>query len=347
MRTFFHPLFGLLGVVILLSACQKKPAPDNSNVTASADQTAASATAPTGIVKNAIRHTEETADVTKWMEMASSKTPAQLAEEARLAKIAKDTKLEQEAKLALDAKTLAAKTTVIPPVAPLVHDPVKTTAAAVTPPATATAIKQADAPPLQVAAVLPKPVPAVVATPTPAQSQVQTQENTEQNQPKLLSSVQPTFPVTATLAGVTEGSVTTRISIGSDGKVLQVEIVKARPTKVFDKEAIAALSQWRYAPLASPQTKIVELSFQNVLKLLTSVQPLFPAAATQAGVTEGLVSARISIGTDGKVSQVEIIKSKPTKLFDKEVIAAASQWKYAPISSPQTKILEFSLKQSN
>lgn len=344
MRPFSHLLFGLLGVVVLVSACQKKPVPDNSAATASADQAAASATAPTGIVKNAIRHTEETADVTKWMEMASSKTPAQLAEEARLAKVAKDTKLEQEAKLALDAKALAAKTTTIAPAAAAAHDPVKTTAAVATPPAT-TAIKSADTPPLQVAAVSPKPAPAVVAAPTPAQAQPQ--ENAEQNQPKLLSSVQPTFPVTATLAGVTEGSVTARVSIGTDGKVVQVEIVKARPTKVFDKEVIAAVSQWRYAPLASPQTKIVELSFQSALKLLSSVQPVFPAAATQAGVTEGLVSARISIGTDGKVSQVEIIKSKPTKLFDKEVIAAASQWKYAPISSPQTKILEFSLKQGN
>ncbi len=343
MRPFSHLLFVLLGAVALVSGCQKKPAPDNSAATASADQTAASATAPTGIVKNAIRHTEETADVTKWMEMASSKTPAQLAEEARLTKVAKDARLEQEAKLASDAKALAAKTTAIPPAAPLAHDPVKTTAVVI-PPAT-TAIKPADAPPLQVAAVSPKPAPAIVAVPTPAQSQ--SQENAEQNQPKLLSSIQPTFPVTATLAGVTEGSVTARVSIGTDGKVVQVEIVKARPTKVFDKEVIAAVSQWRYAPLASPQTKIVELSFQSALKLLSSVQPVFPAAATQAGVTEGLVSARISIGTDGKVSQVEIIKSKPTKLFDKEVIAAASQWKYAPISSPQTKILEFSLKQGN
>ncbi|MFZ6843296.1 TonB family protein [Undibacterium sp. RuTC16W] len=80
---------------------------------------------------------------------------------------------------------------------------------------------------------------------------------------------------------------------------------------------------------------------------MSSVQPVFSQTALQAGVTEGLVSARIHIGIDGKVNQVDVIKSKPLKYFDKDVITAASQWRYAPISSPQTTIIEFVLKQNN
>ncbi|HTD05857.1 energy transducer TonB, partial [Undibacterium sp.] len=109
------------------------------------------------------------------------------------------------------------------------------------------------------------------------------------------------------------------------------EVTASAPVAVMPKAA---------APAAAPAE-------QNMLKLLTSTQPNFPGAAARAGLTEGMVSARLHVDTDGKVSHVDIIKAVPAKYFDKEVVAAASSWKYAPVSSPQTKVLEFHFKLEN
>ena len=78
--------------------------------------------------------------------------------------------------------------------------------------------------------------------------------------------------------------------------------------------------------------------------MIAKEQPKYPRTAAQDGVTSGLVTAQVSIETDGRVSKVEIIKATPRKYFDKAVIAAAMQWKYAPISKPMTTTLEFNFK---
>ncbi|MFZ6672946.1 TonB family protein [Undibacterium sp. Xuan67W] len=321
-------------VIALLAACQKKPANEQASAATSASAQAPSA--PTGIVKNAIRHTEETADVTKWMEMASTKTPAQLAEEAKQKQI-KETNAEKDSKPKTDIKSPD------PKLGPAQEQPKQT--AIVAAQQVLPNNKSNDVQVVATAVVPIKPPQPAPVQPTNAPAPVQSVP--ELSVPKLISSVQPAFPAAAILAGITEGSVSARLTIGLDGKVAQVEIIKAKPAKVFDKEVVSAASQWRYAPLSAAQTRVVDFNFQNALKLISSVQPSFPQAAIQAGVTEGLISARISIGVDGKVSQVDIIKSKPLKYFDKEVIAAASQWRYAPISSAQTTIIEFAIKQSN
>ena len=80
------------------------------------------------------------------------------------------------------------------------------------------------------------------------------------------------------------------------------------------------------------------------MKLLASVQPTFPRVAARNGVTEGSVTAKLYIDTSGKVTQVDIISATPRKTFDGEVINATKQWKYAPISAPQTNIVQFNFK---
>jgi TonB family protein len=73
------------------------------------------------------------------------------------------------------------------------------------------------------------------------------------------------------------------------------------------------------------------------------VQPAFPLQAAKAGVTEGSVSARFHVETDGKVSKVDILKATG-RYFEKEVINAANNWKYAPLSHPQVAVVEFHFK---
>ncbi|MCH8619228.1 energy transducer TonB [Undibacterium sp. TS12] len=235
----------LVSSVLLSTACQKSPPPEAA--TPAAEAPASNTAMPTGLVKNPVKHTEATADVTKWMDMASTKTAAQIAKEEKLAKEAKeakdakDAKEARDAKLAAEAKALASKS--------------KIAASAVAPQVVAT--KPIDVPAPVVAAATPKPAPTpapVAAAPAPAPVENLTL--------KVLSSVQPKYPGGAVRAGVTNGVVTARIHIETDGKVSQVDIVKANPPKHFDKEVIAAASQWKYAPISKPLTTMLEFNFK-------------------------------------------------------------------------------------
>lgn len=58
--------------------------------------------------------------------------------------------------------------------------------------------------------------------------------------------IEPKYPVAAAKAGI-EGSVVLQFSVETDGSVSDVNVVKAVPENTFDKVAVTALKQWRYA----------------------------------------------------------------------------------------------------
>jgi len=72
---------------------------DNSaNTAESIEKTAeVQAPMPTGIAKSRMLHKDQHADVTKWMDQASTKTPAQIALEAKLARELKEAQEQKEA----------------------------------------------------------------------------------------------------------------------------------------------------------------------------------------------------------------------------------------------------------
>ena len=80
------------------------------------------------------------------------------------------------------------------------------------------------------------------------------------------------------------------------------------------------------------------------LKLISREQPGFPREALRKGVMTGHVTARISVGIDGSVKNVEVMSSSPPRVFDSAVVAAAMHWKYAPMSEPASTVTEFDFK---
>ncbi|GGX53611.1 energy transducer TonB [Undibacterium squillarum] len=224
----------------LLTACSKDPQPQ------AAPEETASAPAnpdhPTGLVKNPVKH-GHVADVTQWMDQAGTKTPQQIAAEERAAKEAK----EKAEKAALEAKKAQEAKAAPAPAKPAIRETVTPVTPA--PQAAAPAPVQAAPAPVQVAAAAPAPKPAAA-------------EPEKSNVLKLVSNPAPKYPTAAARAGITEGAVSARLHIEPDGRVSQVEILKARPTKVFDKEVIAAASQWKYAPIAKGQTIVTEFNFK-------------------------------------------------------------------------------------
>ena len=231
-------------VVLMCAACSKEPAPDAA--AAKAPEAVASAEPQvTGLVKHPVKMTD-TPDALKWMDMASTKSPAQIAKEEKLAKDAADAKLAAEAKKARDDKLAA------------------------------DAKSAADA------------------------------------------------------------------KIAADAKAA-ADARALAAAKALESQKLAEAAQAQAQAQAAAKAKALAMQ-EPVLNVITRVQPKFPKAASVEGITSGVVTAQVQIDTDGHVSKVDILKASPKKYFDKAVLAAASQWKYAPISKPMTTTLEFDFK---
>jgi TonB family protein len=86
----------------------------------------------------------------------------------------------------------------------------------------------------------------------------------------------------------------------------------------------AAIAAWypAYLPAAVLDGKPV------VLAPTHRVEPEFPRAALRAGTERGAVTARLALDSDGIVTQVDIVRSEPKRIFDQAVSHALSQWRY-------------------
>jgi TonB family protein len=73
----------------------------------------------------------------------------------------------------------------------------------------------------------------------------------------------PEFPREAFVRGVTHGDVKARLSIDGGGKVTAVDIVEARPARVFDRAVRDALSHWTFPAGAGGRSTEVEIAFHR------------------------------------------------------------------------------------
>ena len=65
-------------------------------------------------------------------------------------------------------------------------------------------------------------------------------------------------------------------------------------------------------------------------RLVTRVDPEFPSEAVRAGYDKGVVKVRLSVDASGAVTKVDILESRPRRVFDRAVTHALSQWKFTP-----------------
>jgi protein TonB len=77
-----------------------------------------------------------------------------------------------------------------------------------------------------------------------------------------------------------------------------------------------------YLPAAMGEGKPVTLAPNH------RVDPEFPRSALKAGTERGTVTARMTLDSDGNVTQVDIVQAEPRRIFDQAVMQALSQWRY-------------------
>jgi serine/threonine-protein kinase len=160
--------------------------------------------------------------------------------------------------------------------------------------------------------------------------------------PKLIKRVSPEYPIAA-LNARQQGVVILEALIGITGKVTDVKVL--RSIAGLDTAAVDAVRQWEYAPMVVDDVAVPVISSVAVEFKLTApspvrvggtikppaqtkrVNPPYPAEA-QAKNVQGVVIMEATIGTDGKVLDVRVLRSIP--LLDQAALDAVRQWEYAP-----------------
>jgi protein TonB len=106
-----------------------------------------------------------------------------------------------------------------------------------------------------------QPTPAPVAQPTPPPVAAAPPPPPRPTTPVGIRTPQPAYPRAALRSGVT-GEVTVQISIGTDGSVTNVSIVRAQPRGEFDREVINTVRGWQFEPMDAPATLTRTFSFR-------------------------------------------------------------------------------------
>ena len=82
---------------------------------------------------------------------------------------------------------------------------------------------------------------------------------------------------------------------------------------------------------------------------IVRIDPQWPREALIEGI-EGYVVVEVTIGADGSVKDVRIIRSEPRRMFDRNVIRAVLKWKFkpriingVPVERKAIQMLEFTL----
>ena len=69
---------------------------------------------------------------------------------------------------------------------------------------------------------------------------------------------------------------------------------------------------------------------------ISQPQPQYPREAARAG-TAGQVVVRYTIGADGRVTDVQIVSSRPRGVFDGAVRTAVQRWRFEAPGEPVTR----------
>ena len=80
---------------------------------------------------------------------------------------------------------------------------------------------------------------------------------------RVMNRIEPDFPRAAFQARVDRGLVKARMTLDGNGNVTRVDIVDAKPRRVFDNAVTLALAQWKFNDGATGRTYDTEVLFQR------------------------------------------------------------------------------------
>ena len=97
----------------------------------------------------------------------------------------------------------------------------------------------------------------------------------------------------------------------------------------------AAAAQAAQQQAARPAAPAAAAPAQRSLRPISMPSPRYPPEALRAG-TAGEVLVEFTVGTNGEVTDVRVLRSNPARLFDREATNAVRRWRFEPVDAPVT-----------
>jgi TonB family protein len=155
--------------------------------------------------------------------------------------------------------------------------------------------------------------------------------------PKKKKHVQPVYPKEALAEGI-RGIVILDLVIDTEGHVVETTVIRSIPG--LDEAALAAVRQWRYAPvkvdgrpasvrLTVPITfalKLPEMSRdRGIPELRQGVTPPWPPSGSEGG---GAATADVTLGPDGRIGVANIVEGGEP--WSTSLLRALRTWRFRP-----------------
>lgn len=163
--------------------------------------------------------------------------------------------------------------------------------------------------------------------------------------PVVVSEKKPAYTAAAMRAKIT-GSVEMTAVIGVDGKPSDIKVVRSLDPGL-DKNAIEALSEWRFKPATKDGTAVpvlvtIEMTFTlrdrevydktfaqvKAPVVIFEKRPAYTGAA-MSRKAEGLVELEGIVGIDGRISELKVLKKLDPDL-DARALEAVESWRFRP-----------------
>lgn len=111
--------------------------------------------------------------------------------------------------------------------------------------------------------------------------------------------------------------------------VAETRPAPAPPPAAATAPAAAAATPADTAPAATTAATVSNAPQVEEARQIVDVRPAYPPQARQRKV-EGWVELELALSATGEVVGVEVVRSEPTRIFDREAVRAAQRWRFEP-----------------
>ena len=101
------------------------------------------------------------------------------------------------------------------------------------------------------------------------------------------------------------------------------------------------------APVVAPPAPPPKPAVRRGVTRIAGDNPEYPKAAIKEGISKGRVVARLNIDEKGNVTEVTIFSADPPRYFDRAVIMALKDWKFASDGEKYVAEVELNFKLDN
>jgi TonB family protein len=150
------------------------------------------------------------------------------------------------------------------------------------------------------------------------------------------------------MGALRRGRVEVRFTVAANGTLAAAQVLSSTNPQL-DAAALAALSQWRFAPMSTVHSASVEFGFdldrgaiaasEPDLVAIDQAEPQWDAQLVQS-LRKGSVRVHFEVGTNGRIANAEAASASDPQLVE-PALAAIRQWRFQPIDRARSGNIDF------